>query len=75
MKESYDVTKLTETEFIKIQRDMIIREFSNEQIANNVYRYCVRNYLPDISLDTLITKCMFMYAEIFTNKERLKIKP
>jgi hypothetical protein len=55
---------MEQKEFIKKQLEMLQSGFSKEQIRKEVYRFCVINYLPNITLDALIDLSMELYAEI-----------
>ena len=59
-------------DFIEKQVNMLKNDFSTDQIKRNVYEYFFKNYMPSMPMETLISRCMDVYAEII---KRSEIKP
>ena len=55
---------MIEEDFINQQLEMLLGGFNIDQIKDNVYRYVFNSGIPNIVINTLINKCMGIYAEI-----------
>jgi len=50
--------------FIDEQVEMLNNDFGTDQIQWNIYRLFFKEYMPDLPLNTIISRCMEVYAQI-----------
>lgn len=51
-------------DFIKEKVEMLNNGFSLSQIKDEVYKHVCKEYMPNITLNSILTSCMSLYSRI-----------
>ena len=58
------IKKMDIQNFINEQVELLNNDFGTDQIQGNVYRLFFKEYMPDLPLNSIISRCMEVYAQI-----------
>ena len=64
----------TESDFIKNQIELLNDGFSESQIKQDVWSYCLRKYNSCLRLDAIIHLSMGIYSEIILEHKKNEIR-